>query len=142
MELTEFRGGDPTLFAVDNPTPPQNQIKSVRVDEATVRRLASDPEIPWPAAENPPTTGKCSVYLSADRAGHVREVWPGDCDNAGLQGFLARDGKKMAAKTGYRKRHTGADRSLGELYVRKETDQQSSFGQYPQPERTDFNVGR
>ena len=98
MELSEFRGGDPTLFAVDNPTPPQNQIKSVRVDEATVRRLASDPEIPWPAAENPPTTGKCSVYLSADRAGHVREVWPGDCDNAGLQDSLREMVRKWQLK--------------------------------------------
>lgn len=97
-ELSEFSGGDPGLFAVDNPTPPQEQIKSVTVDEATVRRLASDPEVAWPAAENPPTTGKCSVYLTADRAGHIREVWPQGCDNAGLQDSLRETIRKWQLK--------------------------------------------
>jgi outer membrane biosynthesis protein TonB len=28
------------------------------------------------------------VYVSADRAGHIREAWPGGCDNAGLEDGL------------------------------------------------------
>lgn len=51
-----------------------------------VRTLAlGGTEITWPAVGGGPLAGRCAVYLSADRAGHVREVWPHGCDNPGLE---------------------------------------------------------
>jgi hypothetical protein len=38
------------------------------------------------------------VYVSADRAGHMREVWPAGCDNAGLQDPLREVVKKWQLK--------------------------------------------
>jgi hypothetical protein len=94
-ELTEFHGDDDKMFSTPEMTPPQGRIKSLKVDEATIRRLLpTGSEITWPPIENKPTKGTCGVYISADRAGHVREVWPGGCDNAGLQDGLRETVKK------------------------------------------------
>jgi Gram-negative bacterial TonB protein C-terminal len=88
-ELTELRKIDETLFAVSQATPPREQIKSVKVDEALIRSLAlNSTEIVWPPVKDGVINGRCAVYLSADRLGHVREVWPGGCDNAGLDDSL------------------------------------------------------
>ena len=94
-ELTEVRHVDEALFAVPKATPPQEQIKTLKVDEATVRGLAlSGTGIAWPVVGGGPTTGRCAVYVSADRAGHMREVWPGGCDNPGLEDPLREMVKK------------------------------------------------
>jgi TonB family protein len=85
-ELTEFRPLDEVLFAVLNQTPLQERINTVTVDETTVRGLALNAtDILWPPVGGGPTTGRCAVYVSADRAGRIREVWPQGCDNPGLQ---------------------------------------------------------
>ncbi len=85
-ELTEFHQDGEALFAVPTATPARDQIKTVKVDESTVRALAlNGTEISWPPGGGGPTTGRCAIYLSADRTGHVREVWPGGCDNPGLE---------------------------------------------------------
>lgn len=94
-ELTEFHNDDPTMFSIPDPTPPQGRIKSLKVNEATIRRLVSSgSEIKWPPIESKPTKGTCDVYISADRAGRIREVWPRNCDNAGLQDGLRETVKK------------------------------------------------
>lgn len=99
IELTKFQGDEVALFAVAKATPPTDRIKSVRVDEGTIRRLASPiSNLPWPPVESGPTTGTCAVYVSADRAGHIREVWPAGCDNAGLQDPLRDVVKKWHLK--------------------------------------------
>lgn len=98
-ELTEFRQGDEALFAIQKATPPQEQIKAVQVDEATVRGLAlGSTEITWPSVGGGPTTGRCAVYVSADRTGRIREVWPQGCDNPGLQDPLREMVKKWQLK--------------------------------------------
>ena len=85
-ELTELRDPEESLFAVAQATPAQQRIKSIQVDEATVRALAAgSTEVAWPAVGGGPLTGRCAVYISVDRMGHVRESWPHGCDNAGLQ---------------------------------------------------------
>ncbi len=40
-----------------------------------------DPDIVWPAVREGKTSGVMSLYISNDRAGHVREVWPVASDN-------------------------------------------------------------
>jgi outer membrane biosynthesis protein TonB len=44
------------------------------------------------------TTGGCAVYVSADRAGHIREAWPEGCDSASLQDPLREAVKKWRLK--------------------------------------------
>jgi TonB-like protein len=98
-ELAELHQIDESLFAVLQATPERERIRSVKVEESTVRGLAlSSTEISWPTVGGGPTTGKCAVYISADRAGHIREVWPEDCDNAGLQDPLRDIVKKWQLK--------------------------------------------
>jgi len=85
-ELTELLDADAQLFAVPEPTPPDQHLGSVRVDEETARKLViNTPEITWPAVGKNPTSGKMALFISVDRAGHVREVWPGGSDNSDLE---------------------------------------------------------
>jgi Gram-negative bacterial TonB protein C-terminal len=98
-ELTELRQVDDLLFAIPKATPAQEQIKTIKVDEATMRGLAlSGTDIIWPSVGGGPTTGRCAVYVSADRGGHIREVWPKGCDNPGLQDPLRAMVKKWQLK--------------------------------------------
>jgi hypothetical protein len=98
-ELTEFRQAEENLFAVPQRTPAQERINTVKVDEATVRGLAlKGTEIIWPPVGGGLTTGRCAVYVSADRTGRMREVWPQGCDNPGLQDPLREMVKKWQLK--------------------------------------------
>lgn len=84
--LVELTDPDDTLFAVSQPTPLDQQIRRVTVDDDTIRKIAlSSTEVAWPTVGAGPFTGGCAVYISADRTGHVREAWPAGCDNASLQ---------------------------------------------------------
>jgi len=85
-QLVELREPDEQMFAIEHSTPPQDRIVSVRIDQDVLKKSSSNGmEINWPATGGGPATGGCAVYVSADRAGRIREVWPGGCDNAGLQ---------------------------------------------------------
>jgi len=97
-ELTTFRGEDESLFAIAKPTSLVDRIKTIRIGDATLRSLAGNTEIAWPPVGSGPTSGQCAVYISADRAGHMREVWPAGCDNAGLQDPLREMVKKWQLK--------------------------------------------
>ena len=84
--LAELHNPDEQMFAVNEPTPVQDRIGTAWVDEATFRSLVeTDMIINWPAVGSGLTKGGCAVYVSADRSGHIQEVWPGGCDNAGLE---------------------------------------------------------
>jgi hypothetical protein len=88
-ELTELEQVDETSFVVENSTQPKDRIKSVYVDQDTFMKLAlTSTEIAWPPQGGGPTTGGCAVYVGADRAGTVRESWPGGCDSTGIQTAL------------------------------------------------------
>ena len=66
----------------------------------TFRELSlTDTTIDWPLVGGPPLTGNCTVYVSADRSGRVREVWPGGCDNTGLEEPLRSAVRKWRLKT-------------------------------------------
>lgn len=98
-ELTELHQVDEALFTVQKATPPQEQIKTVQVDQATIRALAQgSTEIKWPSVGGGPTAGRCAVYVSTDRTGRIREVWPQGCDNPGLQDPLREMVKKWQLK--------------------------------------------
>lgn len=84
--LTSMDRPDEGMFVVASPTPPDQQIRRVRLDEDTLRRMVlGSTEIAWPPTTGKLDTGGCAVYLSADRTGRVREVWPAGCDNGDLQ---------------------------------------------------------
>jgi hypothetical protein len=97
--LTELSASDQGLFAISQPTPLAEQIRRLRVDDDTVRRIAlNSTEIAWPAVGAGPFTGGCAVYVSADRSGHIREAWPEGCDNASLEDPLRDAVKKWILK--------------------------------------------
>jgi hypothetical protein len=99
LELTEFTQPDDQMFVVSQPTPPKDRIKSIRIDEEALRKLAlGSTEIDWPPVGEGLTTGGCAVYVSADRAGNIREAWPEGCDSASLQDPLREAVKKWRLK--------------------------------------------
>lgn len=97
--LTELQNPDEQMFAVDQPTPVQDRISSAWLDETTFRSLVeTDMTVDWPAVGSGLIKGGCAVYVSTDRSGHIQEVWPGGCDNAGLEDPLREIVKKWRLK--------------------------------------------
>ena len=75
--LVELPSPDEKLFTIDTVTPSAEQMKTIQVTEDTTRVLAlNTPPIAWPPVREGKTEGVMSVYISVDRSGHVREVWP------------------------------------------------------------------
>jgi len=88
-ELTELVTPDEKLFAIENATPVTEQMKTSQVTEDVARTLAlNTPAIAWPAVREGKTSGVISVYISNDRAGHVREAWPLASGNPELNGAV------------------------------------------------------
>jgi len=85
-ELTELTLPDESLFELPQPTPAGARIRSLKVaGEDLKKSVVGSTDINWTAVGEGPTSGRCSVYVSADKDGHIREAWPAGCDNAGLQ---------------------------------------------------------
>ena len=83
--LDDTEPADRSLFAVDQSTPPAAQLKSQHVAEATARSIATATPAPvWPPVREGKRSGTLSVFISVDKLGHVREVWPLASDNPGL----------------------------------------------------------
>lgn len=82
---------DRSLFAVDQSTPPASQLKSQQVAETMARNSATAAPAPvWPPVREGKRTGALSVFISVDKPGQVREVWPLASDNPELNA-AARD---------------------------------------------------
>jgi hypothetical protein len=76
-DLTDLPSPDEKLFTIEAPTPATDKMKTIQVTENTTRALAlNTPPIVWPTVREGKTEGVMSVYVSVDRSGHVREVWP------------------------------------------------------------------
>src|SRR6476646_2769054 len=76
-ELLELPSPDEKLFTVDAATPSTEQMKTIQVTEGSARALAlNTPPMVWPTVREGKTEGVMSVYVSVDRSGQVREVWP------------------------------------------------------------------
>ena len=119
------------MFSVEQPTPPEGRIKSVKVDESVARKLLMGaPEIEWPSVGDGLTKGRCAVYIAVDRTGKVREVWPEGCDNAGLEDPHAI--KCAEGQAGCEERHAGADRITGhfEFQIASSHQRQSRYYRY------------
>jgi hypothetical protein len=85
-ELAELGRPDERMFEVQHPTPSAEHLKSIVITEATARTLSvSTPDILWPTVRSGKTSGVLSMYISVDRNGQVRETWPLNSDNAGLE---------------------------------------------------------
>ena len=77
---------DESLFAVVNPTPPAERISFLSIGEDTMRSLViGGADIAWPTVVGGSDSGGCGAFVSADRAGNVREVFSAGCDNPGLE---------------------------------------------------------
>jgi hypothetical protein len=78
---------DESMFAVAAPTPLVEQIRFLQISEDSMRKLVQGgTEIPWPAhVAGGSTSGGCGAFIVADRAGNVREVFSGGCDNPFMQ---------------------------------------------------------
>lgn len=88
-ELAELNSPDEKLFTIETPTPAAEQMKTSQVAEDSARLLALNmPPIVWPAVREGKTEGVMSLYISVDRLGHVREVWPLSSNNAELNGAV------------------------------------------------------
>ncbi len=84
-ELSELTGVDENLFAVSQPTPKEKQLNSVIVSEANLTSTAlQSPEIAWPSVRSGKTSGALSLYVSMDTSGRIRETFPLNSDNPGL----------------------------------------------------------
>jgi TonB family protein len=86
IELTELESASEDLFAIQQPTDPQKRLSSIRVSEETARKLLLNaPDIVWPSVGKNPISGRMALYVSVDKEGHVREVWPKGSDNSDLE---------------------------------------------------------
>src|SRR5262249_513156 len=84
--LEELGNPDASLFSIGQSNPPEQRLQSVFVSQATIERAAEgQPALTWPPVQSGKTTGLLSMYISVDRQGQVREAYPLNSDNAGLQ---------------------------------------------------------
>jgi TonB family protein len=84
--LGELKKPDASLFSVAPSTSSRDSFRSVPVTQATIEQAAeSEPAIKWPPVTSGKTSGLLSMYISVGRDGRVREAYPLNSDNAGLQ---------------------------------------------------------
>jgi TonB family protein len=77
------------------------QLKSIPIGQETFEKLLKSPNtIVWPHVHSGNTTGKLSMYVSADREGQIREAYPLNSDNAGLQDAVRDQLLKVQLKPG------------------------------------------
>ena len=98
-EISQLVNPEASSFAVDQSTPQGERIQRLHVSEETLRQLAVNDTVSWPGVGGGPLTGRCAVFVSVDRNGHPREVWPGGCDNPGLQDSLREQVQRWQFKT-------------------------------------------
>lgn len=85
-ELNELTSPNESLFSIEKTTPPADRIERITVSDAMARSLfAYTPDVVWPSVRSGKTAGVLSIYASVDRSGHIREAWPLNSDNAGLE---------------------------------------------------------
>jgi hypothetical protein len=83
--LEESKKPDPSLFSVIQPTPAAARFHSAVVSQNVIEAAASNAHIDWPPVHSGKTAGLLTVYVSVDRMGNVREAYPVNSDNAGVQ---------------------------------------------------------
>jgi hypothetical protein len=84
--LSDLKSPDEAIFAIEQPTPSRERIKTVHLSDSNLRGLSLlTPDIVWPPVRSGKTDGVVSLYISVDREGYVRETWPLTADNGDAQ---------------------------------------------------------
>jgi hypothetical protein len=84
--LEELKRIDQPMFSVVSSTPMEKRIQSVIVPQDLIEAaVISGTPISWPPVQSGNTRGLLTMYVSVDRLGNIREVYPLNSDNAGLQ---------------------------------------------------------
>ncbi len=82
---------------------------------------ADNPPIVWPAVRSGNVHGHLALYISADREGNVREAWPLNSDNAGLDDPAREQVRKWKLKPAVNAdgKHVQVDGGLGFVFDTK-----------------------
>jgi TonB family protein len=84
--LEELKKSDPSLFSIVESTALESRLESVEVSQNIIEQASQgQPPITWPPVRSGRTSGLLSMYISVDRVGRVREAYPLNSDNAGLE---------------------------------------------------------
>jgi hypothetical protein len=84
LEEESHAGDSQKLFA--SLSTDDNKFGSVSVGSEQMEQLiAGNPPIQWPSVRSGNVKGHLAMYISVDTEGRVREAWPLNSDNAGLE---------------------------------------------------------
>jgi TonB family protein len=84
--LEEINKTAPVPALPDLTDPSSNPVRNAQVSQEVFDQLTfGQVDLRWPPVHSGNTSGKLSMYISADRDGHIREAYPLNSDNAGLQ---------------------------------------------------------
>lgn len=84
LEKLNTMGSLPPLPTFTQPA--SGPIRSISIRQEVLENLAITPtSLSWPKVSSGNTAGKLSMYVSVDRSGRIREAYPLNSDNAGLQ---------------------------------------------------------
>jgi hypothetical protein len=77
----------------------EDRFKEVQVNAETLERLtAGSPAIVWPTVHSGNTRGREAIYISVDTTGRVREAWPLNSDNGGVDDSVRDQVRKWTVK--------------------------------------------
>ena len=77
----------------------ENRFNEVQLSAETLEKLtAEDPAIVWPTVRSGNTRGREAVYISIDAQGKVREAWPLNSDNGGVDDSVRDQVRKWTVK--------------------------------------------
>jgi len=82
--LDEMKSSSPDLFT--SLPADDDRFRTLVVSSQQLEKLTADnPPIAWPTVHSGNQQGRLAMYISIDTQGHVREAWPLNSDNAGLE---------------------------------------------------------
>ena len=89
LEKVDPSNSLPELPAITKPA--SISFEPASISQETFEKLLREPlNLVWPPVHSGNTSGKLSIYISADREGNIREAYPLNSDNAGLQDVARR----------------------------------------------------
>ena len=77
----------------------EDRFREVQVSAEVLEKLATEnPPIAWPAVHSGNTRGREAVFISADTEGRIREAWPINSDNGGVDDSVRDQVRKWNVK--------------------------------------------
>jgi hypothetical protein len=76
----------------------EDRFKEVQVSAETLERLTAAVPIEWPTVHSGNTKGREAIYISVDTTGRVREAWPINSDNGGVDDSVRDQARKWTVK--------------------------------------------